>query len=171
MNIRVVKYDGSIKPFELNKIKKMISYYAEGLDINPLELESKISVKFKDMISTKEIQKVIEHTAMIMATPEQPDYAILAGRSVLYNAYKAIKKNTGVDISDDFFPIFSFNIENGIYDKSILTNKTLDDFKSLNGIIDNERDRNTTVASAKTLVSKYLAKNKTGITEYPQSAL
>ena len=171
MNIKVVKYDGSIKPFELSKIKKMISYYAEGLDINPLELESKISVKFKDMITTKEIQEVIEHTAMIMAAPEQPDYAILAGRSVLYNTYKAIKKNTGIDISDDFFPIFMYNLENGIYDKNILNNKSLEELESLNGILDNERDRSTTVASAKTLVSKYLAKNKTGVTEYPQNAL
>ena len=170
-NINVVKYDGSIKPFELNKIKKMISYYSEGLDINPLELESKISVKFRDMITTKEIQEVIEHTAMIMATPEQPDYAILAGRSVLYNLYKVVKKNTGIDVSDDFFPIFKYNLEHGIYDNSILDNKSLEELEGLNGILDNERDRSTTVASAKSLVSKYLTKNKNGVTEYPQSAL
>ena len=55
--MNVIKKSGRIDPFDISKIKKMIDFACDGLEVNPLLLESKINLTFRNNIKTTEIRQ------------------------------------------------------------------------------------------------------------------
>ena len=64
--ILVTKRDGTKELYDVSKIKKSIQMASEGLDVNPLELESKFIQFLKPGIKTRDIQlNVIQHAIQL----------------------------------------------------------------------------------------------------------
>ena len=76
----VKKRDGRKENFDVEKIKNVIGWSTESLDVNPLVLESKFDEFMKDDISTDDIQKNLIYHSRILCTPEEPEWSIVAGR-------------------------------------------------------------------------------------------
>ncbi len=93
--ITVVKRKGVREPLNIEKIRKVINWAAEGLDINTLKLEAKLKLHFFDGITTRQIHEAVVNTALQLTTPEEPDWRILAGRLFIFNIYKEVSIRRG----------------------------------------------------------------------------
>lgn len=80
MNLNVVKRDGTIEQYSIGKIKKVIEWACEGLDVNSLELESRIEDIVSEGVSTKDIHDSIIYQAQALARPTATDWVYVAGR-------------------------------------------------------------------------------------------
>ncbi|MEA3304853.1 MAG: ATP cone domain-containing protein, partial [Patescibacteria group bacterium] len=63
-NIQVVKRSGETAPLDIQKIKKAINWACENTKVNPLVLETKSHLYFKDKVQTSDIQKTLIKTAL-----------------------------------------------------------------------------------------------------------
>ena len=76
----VIKRSGSIEPFNLSKIQKVIHRACKGLNINSLELESTIQTVTNNGTKTEFIQNSLITAATSLITLESPDWNTVAGR-------------------------------------------------------------------------------------------
>lgn len=165
----VIKRNGSKAPFQVQKLKDMINFACNGLDVNPLELESKISLSMKNNIKTSEIQELMTHTCLTLISPEESDWVYVSGRLAMANLHGEVLKNSGFKY-DEFDSFFKYAIKNNYYRKNITESYSFEDINALSNIIIPSKDFNKTIAQVASLKSKYLIKNKMGILEYPQFA-
>ena len=167
--IKVLKRDGSEVYFDISKIKKQIEFACKGTNINPLELESKISLNLKKKkIKTSEIQDLLIQTAKNDISIEQPQMRIVAGRLLTWQTYREIWKNTKID-AKDWKELIKYLVRNNYYKKEVLDklNKFNIDFKDLEDPVNYFNDFNLFIEQILIERSKYLIKNKKGIIEYP----
>lgn len=151
--IMVEKRDGTKEPYDVSKIKKSIHMAAEGQDVNPLELESKVDQILKPGIKTKDIQlNVIQH-AVQLATPQAPDWVNVAGRALAMDEWSAFPLR-----GKSFREIVHYNIKKGEYSKSLLEFYTDDDLDELASSVKMNRDLDYSYASLITAKKKYLGK-------------
>ncbi len=72
--IRVVKRNGRIENLDITKIQKHTSAAVEGLwGVSQSELEVDAKLQFRDMITTKEIQKALIDTAVNKIDVDRPN--------------------------------------------------------------------------------------------------
>ena len=69
-NIKIIKRDGDKVPFDVHKIKKAIEWAIEGLDINPLVLESQSQINIQNNMTTEQIQETLINTALSLTNPD-----------------------------------------------------------------------------------------------------
>ena len=59
-NLKVMKRDGRLEPIDLDKIHKVITWAAEGLDnVSVSQVELKSHIQFYDGIKTRDIHETI----------------------------------------------------------------------------------------------------------------
>lgn len=168
--LMVTKRDGRKEQFDINKIRKAIDYACEGLNVNSLELESKITSRFANNISTENIQKDLVLVATTLASVTAPEWIVVAGRLEIYDVARKVAKRTKMDYETDFAKVIQYMTKNGYYDQSIYKFYDDNDFSSLTKYILPNNDRDITIGGAMSLVSKYLIKNQKGVIELPQHA-
>ena len=79
--MQVTKRDGTKEKFDIAKVKQSIAFACQGVDVNPLELESRIDYFLKDGITTSAIQEnIIEH-AKQLASASAPEWLLVAGNA------------------------------------------------------------------------------------------
>ena len=147
---RVVKRDGTREPFDIQKVKQSIAYACEGVDVNPLELESRIDYFIKDGIKTSDIQlNIIEH-AKQLATSQTPQWLMVAGHAFAMSEHHgyALKGKT-------FYEIVKYIVNKGFYSKSLLTTYTKEDFDEFEQSLDHSLDLNYSYAALFTNKHKY----------------
>jgi len=153
--IQVTKRDGSKENFDTIKIKQSIAYACEGVNVNPLELESRIDYFVKNGISTSDIQANIIQHALQLATPSTPEWLTVAGHAFAMDELHAFKvKGKG------FADVVVENCNNGLYTKDLLSFYTKQDLVQLEGVIDYDRDLAHSYASLLTGKKKYQNKNE-----------
>lgn len=91
MTITVTKRNLKTEPYMVSKIKQVIEWACEGLDVNHLVLESKFDDFVKDRISTTHIHDNLIHHAQSLASPESPDWVLVAGRLQTMRRWKDTK--------------------------------------------------------------------------------
>lgn len=166
----VIKRNGEKATFQISKIREVINWACKDIDVNPLKLESSITSKFKNNIKTSDIQDILIQTCTSLASIDEPEWSLVAGRLVIYNLSRNIYKQTGYSYETNFSEFFEYMIRNGYYDKSILNNINIDDLKKLHTYINPNNDNDYNIGSALSLVKKYLVKNQRGTLELPQFA-
>ena len=147
MNVVVTKRDGTQEPYEISKIKKVIEWACEGLDVNSLELESKIEDLVYDNVTTSEIHDSIIYQAQALARPEATDWVFVAGR---LNTMKRWKE-TGA-----YNKTFSEFFSSMPYSHPSLSKYTAEDLITLGKFIKQERDLEHSYGSTLTAERKYL---------------
>lgn len=80
MLLTVTKRVGVTEPYQVQKVKNVIAYATEGLDVNPLELESKFDETLYDGIPTSSIHKNLVHHARSLCNADSPEWTFVAGR-------------------------------------------------------------------------------------------
>lgn len=156
LNFEVVKRDGSLEEVSISKIKDVIGWACEGLDVNSLALESKISDILHDGISTLSIHDNIIYHSQTLATAEDPDWVYVAGR---LNTMKRWKDTQAYEIS--FKEYLKLQQDKGIYSHPVLTSYSEDEIELLGDHIKPERDLDHSYGSTLTADKKYLLDGET----------
>lgn len=157
-NLTVTKRNGVKEPIDLEKIHKVITWAAKGLQhVSVSQVEIKAQIQFYDGIKTEEIHETLIKSAADLISTDAPDYQYLAARLAIFHLRK---KAYG-----DFEPPALFDhvkkmVENGKYDEHLLADYSAEEFAEMDSYIDHWRDMNFSYAAVKQLEGKYLVQNR-----------
>ena len=169
--INIVKRDGSKEPLDLEKLHKVIFYACDDITgVSPSQVELNSHISFYDGMTTGEIQETMIKAAADLISEETPNYQIVAGRLISYHLRKQAYGEFDVP---HLYNIVKDNINNKMYEPSLIDWYTADEFNQMNKWIDHKRDENYTYAAMEQFRGKYLVQDRyTGkIFETPQIAL
>ena len=169
--INIVKRDGSKEPLDLEKLHKVIFYACDDITgVSPSQVELNSHISFYDGMTTGEIQETMIKAAADLISEETPNYQIVAGRLISYHLRKQAYGEFDVP---HLYNIVKDNINNKMYEPSLIDWYTANEFNQMNKWIDHKRDENYTYAAMEQFRGKYLVQDRyTGkIFETPQIAL
>ena len=156
--IQILKRDGSLVPFDINKLYKVIERACEGLNnVSMTEIIDKSKIQFIDGMSTEKIQEIIINAAADLISMESPDYQYVAARLKSYDLRKRVY---GQYKPPHLMEIFKKNIELGVYDPEFLQIYSTEEFDELNNAICHKRDKNFAWAAMGQLTQKYLLRDR-----------
>ena len=174
--MEVIKRNGERQTLSIDRIRKQTIPACEGLegvDHNTLEFAS--SIRFKDGISTTDIQNALIKAAESSIALDAPNWMYVAARLRLYDLYHRIKHYYGItgehkdgDVYEkvSIYDVVSKHPE--LYSDHIKSKYTKENFDELNKEIKSERDKLFTTAAVQTLTSRYLGVNGSETIELPQ---
>jgi ribonucleoside-diphosphate reductase alpha chain len=165
--MNVTKRNGTKQPWDIQKIRKQIEYAYRDTGLNPLELESKVSLSLKPNINTNEIQELLVQTAITMISIDQPEMALVAGRLAMHQLHRHVYKNTKIEWNE-LDKYLTYAIKHNWYRDDFAHIYSKEDIEVLSGMLNLDYDYAMVIAQVLSLKSKYLVKSKKGIVEYPQ---
>lgn len=157
-NLKVTKRDGSLEDINLDKIHKVVTWAAEGLDNVSVSLvEMRSHIQFYNGIRTDDIHETIIKAAADLISVESPDYQYLAARLAIFHLRKiAFGQFEPPHLYDHVCKLTN----EGKYDAHILQDYSRAEFDELNASIDHNRDMTFSYAAVKQLDGKYLVQNR-----------
>lgn len=156
--LTVTKRTGQKESIDLEKIHRVITWAAEGLqNVSVSQVELKAHIQFYDGITTSDIHETIIKSAADLISEQSPDYQYLAARLSVFHLRK---KAYGEFEPPKLFDHVSKLIDMGKYDKHLLEDYTAEEFAVLDGFIDHNRDMNFSYAAVKQLEGKYFVQNR-----------
>ena len=156
--LNVSKRDGRKETLDLDKIHKVVTWAAEGLDrVSVSEVELKAHLQFFDGIQTGEIHETLIKAAADLISEEAPDYQYLAAR---LNIFHLRKKAYGQFEPPALLDHVTRMVEDERYDRHLLEDYTAEEFAAMDAFIDHSRDMNFSYAAVKQLEGKYLVQNR-----------
>ncbi|MDG6773687.1 ribonucleoside-diphosphate reductase subunit alpha [Thiomicrorhabdus sp. ZW0627] len=167
-NIQVTKRNGTTEAIDLEKIHRVITWAAEGLEnVSVSEVELRSHIQFYDGITTSDIHETIVKSAADLISENAPDYQHLAARLAIFHLRKKA--------FDRFTPPTLFEhlnkmVRTRLYDAQVLEDYSKQEIDELDTYIKHDRDMSFSYAAVKQLEGKYLVQNRvTGkIYESPQ---
>jgi len=156
--LQVTKRDGRLELIDLDKIHKVITWAAEGLDnVSVSQVELKSHIQFYEGIKTRDIHETIIKAAADLISENTPDYQYLAARLAIFHLRKIAY--------GQFNPPSLFNqvktlTDNGKYDTHILEDYSREEFDELNDYLDHNRDLNLAYAAVEQMAGKYLVQDR-----------
>jgi len=169
MNIekrKVMNRDGVIEDLDIEKIREKLLRACDGLEVNMVELESKIESIYEEKITTKKIQESLINSAVSMTSFEESDWAAVAGRLLMMEAEREVYHSRGFSYGN-LEKTISLMLSYGLYDTR-LSIYTEQEIYELNQAIVPERDMVYDYAGASMFVHRYLLKHLGKIHELPQ---
>ena len=156
--LTVTKRDGRKEKINLDKIHRVITWAAEGLEnVSVSQVELRAHIQFYDGITTSDIHETIIKSAADLISEETPDYQYMAARLAIFHLRK---KAYGEYEPPTLFNHVTKMIEKGKYDKHLLTDYTRAELDQLDSYIDHRRDLNFSYAAVKQLEGKYFVQNR-----------
>ncbi|MFV0574680.1 MAG: class 1a ribonucleoside-diphosphate reductase subunit alpha [Vibrio sp.] len=156
--LTVTKRSGIKESIDLDKIHRVITWAAEGLDnVSVSQVELKAHIQFYDGITTSDIHETIIKSAADLISEQSPDYQYLAARLAVFHLRK---KAYGEFEPPKLFNHVSKLVDMGKYDKHLLEDYTQEEFDLLDSYIDHNRDMNFSYAAVKQLEGKYFVQNR-----------
>lgn len=157
-NIKVTKRDGRLEDINLDKIHRVVTWAAEGLqNVSVSQVELKSHIQFYNGIRTDDIHETIIKAAADLISQDTPDYQYLAARLAIFHLRKIAY--------GEFEPPHLYDhvkklTEAGKYDRHIIADYSCEEFDELNAYIDHSRDMTFSYAAVKQLEGKYLVQNR-----------
>lgn len=166
-NINVTKRNGEKEKLDLNKIHQVLAWASEGLSVSVSSVELRANPHFFDGIKTSDIHDTLVKSAADLITEWESDYSLMAARLAIFGLRK---KAFGRFTPRGLYHQIEAKTAQGVYDKHILNDYSVEDIKNLGSYIDHNRDLSFHYAAVKQLEGKYLCQNRvTGeIHESPQ---
>lgn len=167
---RVIKKNGSVEAFSVQKINKIITWACEGVKgVSISDIEINAQLQIGEEATSKDIHEILIESAKNLICLENINYQIVASRLMNYQLRKDV---WGGKNPPKLYDLISQNVENGVYDKNLLELFSKEDINKFDEWIDHDRDFDFDFCGIKQLCSKYLVKNrKSGeIYETPQFA-
>lgn len=151
MQMNVTKRNGSKELFQVEKIRQCIEFACEGLDAEPLALESLFNETLFDGITTSAIQENLIQHAKTLCSTTSPDWTFVAGRLETMQLWA----NTRA-YEQDFIDFFKEQRELGLWAHESFGLYSDEEIEIIGDMIDKERDLNHSYASVLTAKEKYL---------------
>ena len=158
MSINVTKRDGSLQPFDLDKVHKVLEWAVEDISgVSMSEIELKANIQLFDKINAYDIHELLIKSAAELISETTPNYQFVAARLISYKLRK--------EVYGDYQPcslreLIELNIERGVYDKEILQKYTTEELIDLDQYIKHERDDTFTYAGMEQFRGKYLVQDR-----------
>ena len=154
----VTKRSGVKEPLNLDKIHRVVTWAAEGLDnVSVSQVELRSQIQFYDGIRTEDIHETIIKAAADLISQNSPDYQFLSARLAIFHLRK---KAFGQFDPPRLYEQVKRMVEMGKYDAHILEDYTEQELDELDGILDHSRDMTFSYAAVKQLEGKYLVQNR-----------
>ena len=84
-NMKVTKRDGRLEAIDLDKIHRVVTWAAEGLDnVSVSQVELKSHIQFYNGIRTDDIHETIIKSAADLISEDTPDYEYVAARLAIF---------------------------------------------------------------------------------------
>jgi len=88
-DLLVTKRDGSQEPINLDKIHKVVTWAAKGLeDVSVSQVEIKAQIQFYNGIKTEEIHETLIKSAADLISTDIPDYQYMSARLAVFHLRK-----------------------------------------------------------------------------------
>jgi len=156
--LSVSKRNGRKEPLDLDKIHRVITWAAEGLDnVSVSQVELKSHIQFYDGIRTEDIHETIIKAAADLIDKDSPDYQYLAARLAIFHLRK---KAYGQFEPPRLYDHITKLVEQKRYDQHLLIDYTEKEIDELDNYLDHSRDLNFSYAAVKQLEGKYLVQNR-----------
>jgi len=168
---KVVKRNGNTEHLNLDKIHKMVESACEGLaGVSASQVEMQSGIQFYDGITTPEIQEILIRSASDLIDLENPNYQFVAARLLLFGLYKQVFGPSWNQGFPHILKHLSAGSAKGIYDKSLPSRYTEEEWDKINHWIDHDRDMLFTYAGLRQVVDKYLVQDRSSgeLYETPQ---
>lgn len=157
-SIQVTKRNGSREALDLDKIHRVISWAAEGLNnVSVSQVEIKSHIQFYDGIKTADIHETIIKAAADLISEEAPDYQYMAARLAIFHLRK---RAYGQFEPPHLYQHVTTMVADNRYDKHLLEDYSEEEFNQMNDFMDHWRDMNFSYAAVKQLEGKYLVQNR-----------
>ena len=168
--LKVKKRNGrGLEPLNIEKIHEMVEYACEDItQVSSSQVEMSSGLQFYDGITTDEIQQILIKSASDLISLETPNYQYVAARLLLYSLRKQIFRRLWDH--PHIWKHVNKCIDQGVYDKEILTHYDRSDFDRMENWVTHERDYDFTYAGLRQVIDKYLVQDRsTGqVFETPQ---
>lgn len=164
----VTKRDGRTEPLDLDKIHRVVTWAAEGLEnVSVSQVELRSHIQFYAGIKTADIHETLIRAAADLISTEAPDYQYLAARLAMFHLRK---KAYGEFTPPSLYDHVRKLVADGRYDRHLLEDYGIEELAELDAHLDHDRDMQFAYAAVKQLEGKYLVQNRvTGeIYESPQ---
>ncbi|MBQ4845658.1 ribonucleoside-diphosphate reductase subunit alpha [Pseudoalteromonas sp. MMG013] len=156
--LSVSKRNGRKEPLDLDKIHRVITWAAEGLNnVSVSQVELKSHIQFYDGIRTEDIHETIIKAAADLIDKDSPDYQYLAARLAIFHLRK---KAYGQFEPPRLYDHITKLVEDKRYDQHLLVDYTEAELHELDAYLDHSRDLNFSYAAVKQLEGKYLVQNR-----------
>jgi ribonucleoside-diphosphate reductase alpha chain len=168
---KVVKRNGNNEYLNLDKIHNMVEEACKDLaGVSASQVEMQSGIQFYDGITTAEIQEILIRSASDLIDLETPNYQFVAARLLLFGLYKQV---FGPSWNQGFPHILNHLAEGssrGIYDKTLPSRYSEEEWDRINSWIDHDRDFLFTYAGLRQVVDKYLVQDRSSgeLYETPQ---
>lgn len=156
--LSVTKRDGVKEPLDLDKIHRVITWAAKGLDnVSVSEVEIRSHIQFYDGIKTEDIHETIIKAAADLIAEETPDYQYMSARLAVFHLRK---KAYGQFEPPRLFNHVKSMVADSRYDEHLLSDYTEAEFDQMDKFIVHDRDLDFSYAAVKQLEGKYLVQNR-----------
>ncbi|MEH8026960.1 class 1a ribonucleoside-diphosphate reductase subunit alpha [Gallibacterium anatis] len=157
-SLRVTKRDGRLEPINLDKIHRVITWAAEGLNnVSVSQVELRSHIQFYEGIKTSDIHETIIKSAADLISKDTPDYQYLAARLAIFHLRK---KAFGHFEPPRLYEQVKRLVRMGKYDASLLVDYSREEWDEMDTYLDHWRDMTFSYAAVKQLEGKYLVQNR-----------
>ena len=167
--MQVQKRNGSLEIYNVEKIHKVVEWAIQGLNnVSWSDIEMNAHLSLRDGISTREIHQILIKSANDLTSPNKPNYQYVASKLLNMSLRKDLWPRH--DNPPSLYEHILSNVEQGVYDPSLLQKWSRDQIEKIEKDIVHDRDYLFTYAGLQQMIDKYLVKNRaTGeIYETPQ---
>lgn len=160
--MKVIKRDGSIHYFNIDKIKKQTSEAVEGLkNVSQEKLDKDIMPQLRDGIKSSDIQSLLITTALNKIDIDSPDWTFVASRLFMNDLYHQVGKKYNSAKGQTYSHSLKEYIQFGQAIGRIIDNLEEGyNLEELDSYIQPSRDKQFTYLGAKTLYDRYLLKDR-----------
>ncbi|MDP8100397.1 class 1a ribonucleoside-diphosphate reductase subunit alpha [Phocoenobacter atlanticus] len=156
--LMVTKRDGKQEPINLDKIHRVITWAAEGLNnVSVSQVELRAHIQFYEGIRTSDIHETIIKSAADLISKETPDYQYLAARLAVFHLRK---KAYGHFDPPRLYDHVKKLVRMNKYDNALLMDYSREEWDEMDSYLDHWRDMNFSYAAVKQLEGKYLVQNR-----------
>ena len=157
-SLRVTKRDGRLEPINLDKIHRVITWAAEGLNnVSVSQVELRSHIQFYEGIKTSDIHETIIKSAADLISKDTPDYQYLAARLAIFHLRK---KAFGHFEPPRLYEQVKRLVRMGKYDASLLVDYSREEWDEMDTYLDHWRDMTFSYVAVKQLEGKYLVQNR-----------
>ena len=159
---KVHKRNGDIEGLNLEKIHRVVADACEGLGsgVSASQIEMNSGLQFYDGIETSDIQEILVRSASDLISLEQPNYQFAAARLLLYGLRKQVFGSQWPKGYPHLFDHATACVTKGVYDGSILSKYTKEEWDKIDSWIDHDRDLLFTYAGLRQVADKYLVQDR-----------
>ena len=158
MSINVTKRDGTLQPFNLEKVHKVLEWAVEDISgVSMSEIELKANIQLYDKIPAYDIHELLIKSAAELISEHTPNYQFVAARLI---SYKLRKEVYGQYEPWPLKQLIIENVSRGVYDGDIMVKYSAEEIDELDNYIKHDRDDSFTYAGMEQFRGKYLVQDR-----------